>query len=97
MLFCNNTSVLGPTILEDEELLKSHANPILSELRKEKRKTSWSETEMDKLIQNISDMKRKLAEVKKKRYGLFVSLFISRYTYRHSDRTVYMYMYIATK
>ena len=61
---------LGPTILEDEALLKTHANPILSELRKEKHKPSWSESELDKLTEEISGMKRKLAATKRKRYVL---------------------------
>ena len=61
--------ITGPTIQVDKEILDQTENPILSELRRQRKERGVSRnTELDDIRDKISQSRRKLAQLKKKRY-----------------------------
>ena len=58
----------GPTIQVDKDILQQTENPILTELRRQRKERGSSrQTELEDVRDKINQSKRKLAQFKKKR------------------------------
>ena len=58
----------GPTIQVDKDILEQTENPILTELRRQRKERGSSrQTELEDVRDKINQSKRKLAQFKKKR------------------------------
>ena len=58
----------GPTIQVDKDILVQTENPILTELRRQRKERGSSrQTELEDVRDKINQSKRKLAQFKKKR------------------------------
>ena len=61
----------GPTIEQDRELFQATSNPILSQLRKERSiRRSFRQTDRDKMESDISDLKVRLIQIRRKKWVL---------------------------
>ena len=64
----------GPTIEQDRELFQATSNPILSQLRKERSiRRSFRQTDRDKMESDISDLKVRLIQIRRKKWVLEVT------------------------
>ena len=58
----------GPTIQVDKDILEQTENPIVTELRRQRKERGSSrQTELEDVRDKINQSKRKLAQFKKKR------------------------------